>query len=160
MSKDKKMPIGISIFLVLFLIFEIYYFFLDYLFRGLYPFHGYNLDSLGNIPYLLITLFLFNVVVFSLYKITQGFILREDWARKFTIVICVIFSIFTIWAILIGDRVIQNIIFFTIYVLIILYLLSSYVQEYFETTDAYTYGSYALYKRQVDLRNNKKLVNI
>jgi hypothetical protein len=107
-----------------------------------------------------ITLFLYGIVVFSLYKITQGFILREDWARKFTIVISVILSIFAIWAIIIENRVIENIVFFVIYLFVILYLMSSYVKEYFEKEKVFTYGPYTLHTRQVDLKNNGKLVDI
>ena len=94
MSK-KDMPPGISLFLVLFLIFEVYYFFVDFLFVGLYPYHGYSLESLSFIPYLGILLLVFIFVIFSLYKITQGFIFKEDWARKYAIMFCVIASIFT-----------------------------------------------------------------
>ncbi|MCJ7572374.1 MAG: DUF2188 domain-containing protein [Candidatus Thermoplasmatota archaeon] len=160
MSKDNNMPVGISIFLVLFLIFEIYYFFFDYLFAGLYPFHGYSLDSLGYIPYLVVTVFLYAVVVFCLYKITAGIILREDWARKFTILYAIWASIWPLWAIIIGNRLYENIIFFVIYVIVILYLLSSYVKKYFEKSRVFTYGPYTLYTRKVDLRNTGKLVDI
>jgi hypothetical protein len=154
------MPMGISLFLVLFLLFEIYYFFFDYLFAGLYPFHGYTLDSLGYVPYLFVTLFLYVIVVFSLYKITQGFILREDWARKFTIVYTIWASIWPIWAIIIGNRLYENIVFFVIYVFVVLYLMSSYVKEYFEKIKVFTYGPYTLYTRKVDLKNTGKLVDI
>ena len=160
MSKDKNMPIGISIFLVLFLIFEIYYFFYDYLFTGLYPFHGYTLDSFENIPYLFVTVFLYAIVVFCLYKITIGILLCEDWARKFTIIYAIWASIWPLWAIIIGNRLYENIIFFVIYVIVVLYLLSSYVKKYFKKSRFFTYGSYSLYTRQVDLKNSGKLVDI
>jgi hypothetical protein len=160
MFKDKNMPPGISLFLVLFLLFEIYYFFFDYLFAGLYPFHGYTLESLGYIPYTGVTLFLYIVVVFSLYKIIQGFILREDWARKFAILFSIWASIWPIWAIIIGNRVFENIVFFAIYVFIVLYLMSSYVKQYFEKIKVFTYGPYTLYTRQVDLKNTGKLIDI
>jgi hypothetical protein len=156
MSKDKNMPLGISIFLVLFLIFEIYYFFYDYLFTGLYLFHGYTLDSLENIPYLIVTVFLYVIVVFCLYKITIGIILRENWARKFTIIYAIWASIWPLWAIIIGNRLYENIIFFIIYVIVILYLLSSYVEK----TRFFTYGPYTLYTRKVDLKNTGKVVDI
>lgn len=160
MSKDKNMPIGITLFLLLFLIFEVYYFFVDYLFAGLYPFHGYTLDSLGYIPYMGVTLFLYIVVIFSLYKITQGFIIREDWARKFAILFNMWASIWPLWAIIIGNRVFENVLFFVIYIFIILYLMSSYVKEYFEKVKVFTYGPYTLYTLKVDLKNTGKLVDI
>ncbi len=160
MYKDKNMPMGISIFLILFLIFEIYYFFFDYLFNGLYPFHGYNLDSLGDLSYLFVTIFLFAIVVFCLYKITTGFILRENWTRKFTILYNIWASIWPIWAIIIGNRIYENILFVVIYVIIIIYLLSSYVKKYFEKINVFTYGPYTLYTRQVKLKNTGRLIDI
>jgi hypothetical protein len=130
------------------------------LFTGLYPFHGYNLESLGYIPYLLITLFLYIVVVFALYKITQGFIFREDWARKFAILFNVWASIWPIWAIIIGNRVVENIVFFAIYVFIVLYLMSEYVKKYFEEAKIFTYGPYTLYTRKVHLVNVDRVIDI
>lgn len=159
MSK-KDMPMGISLFLVLFLLFEVYYFFVDFLFVGLYPYHGYTLDSLSYLPYLCVLLFVYIFVVFALYKITQGFIFREDWARKFAIVFSVIASVFAIWGIIIGNRVFENIIFFALYVLIILYLMSEYVKKYFEEAMIFTYGPYTLYTRKVHLVNVDRIVDI
>jgi len=160
MFKYKEMPPGISVFLLLFLIFEVYYFFVDYLFAGLYPFHGYVLDSLGNIPYLLVTLFLYAIIVFALYKITLGFIFREEWARKFAMLFSIWGSLWTVWAILIGNRVLENLVFFAIYVAIIMYLMSSYVKEYFEKIEAFTYGPYTLYTRKVHLINADRIIDI
>jgi hypothetical protein len=159
MSK-KDMPIGISLFLVLFLVFEIYYFFVDYLFTGLYPFHGYNLESLGYLPYLIITLFLYCIVIFALYKILQGFYYRDNWARKFTIVFNILASIWPIWAIFIGNRVIENVLFFIIYVFIILFLMSEYVKKYLEESQVFTYGPYTLYTRKVQLLNVDRIIDI
>ena len=156
----KDMPPAISLFLLLFLVFEIYYFFVDYLFAGLYPFHGYTLGSLGYIPYSAITIFLYLIVIFSLYKITQGFIFLKDWARKFAIVFCLWASLWPLWGIIIGNRVVENVVFFLIYVLMVLYLMSSSVKEYFEKINVFTYGPYTLYTRPVDLKNTGKIVDI
>jgi len=160
MSKDKNMPMGISLFLVLFLLFEVYYFFVDFLFIGLYPFDGYAPESLGYLPCLLVLLAVYIVIVWALCFITYGFIFRDERARKFTILMSFLFSIFAIWAIIIGNRVYENIVFFVIYIFIVLYLLSSYVKEYFEKVKVFTYGPYTLYTRQVDLKNTGKLVDI
>ena len=154
------MPPGISVFLILFLIFEAYYFFIDYLFTGLYPFHGYVLNSLQNIPYLLITLFLYIITVFALYKITLGFIFREEWARKFAILFSIWGSLWTVWAMLIGNRVFENLVFFAIYVAMIIYLMSSYVKEYFEKVEVFTYGPYTLYTRKVHLMHANRVIDI
>ncbi len=160
MNKDKNIPMTITLFLILFLLFEIYYFFIDYLFTGLYPFHGYTIDSLEYIPYMFVTIFLFVIVFFSLYKITIGFILREKWARKFTIMYTLWASIWPIWAIIRGNRVYENALFFIIYMLVIIYLLSKTVKKYFEKIHVFTYGPYTLYTRQVDLKNSGKLIDI
>jgi hypothetical protein len=160
MFKYKEMPPGISIFLLLFIIFEVYYFFVYYLFIGLYPFYGYMLESLHNLPYLLVTLFLYTIIVFSLYKITQGFILREKWVRKFAIFFSIWGSLWAVWALLIGNRVFENLVFFMIYVVIIFYLMSSYVKEYFEKIEAFTYKSYTLYTRKIHLINSDKIIDI
>ena len=160
MNKQKNIPMGISIFLILFLLFEIYYFFFDFLFTGLFTFHGYVLNSLEYIPYLVIIVFLYVVIIFSLYKITSGFVLREKWARKFTIVYSVWASIWPIWALIIGDRVYENIIFLVLYIIVIVYLFTSNVKKYFEKSKIYMHGPYTLYTRQVDLKNSGKLVDI
>lgn len=160
MFKQKEMPPGISIFLVLFLIFEVYFFFIDYLFAGLYPFHGYVMESLQNAPYLLVTLFMYVIIVFALYKIVLGFIFREEWARKFAIIFCIWGTFWTIWAMLIGNRIFENLIFFAIYVAIIIYLMSSYVKEYFEKVKVFTYGPYTLYTRKVHLIHVDRIMDI
>ena len=161
MSKIKEMPAGISLFLILFLIFEIYYFFVDYLFTGLYPFYGYIIDSLENIPYLLITLFLYIVIIFALYMIVTGFIFRQDWARKFAIVFSIWGSLWAIWAMIIGNRIFVNLLFFAIYMLIIIYLTTSYVKNYFKPiVEPFTYGPYTLYTRKVKLENADRIIDI
>jgi hypothetical protein len=156
----KDMPLGISLFLILFLVFEIYYFFIDYLFTGLYPFHGYTLESLGYVPYLLVTLVLYFIVIFSLYKITQGFLIVTEWARKFAIVYNIWASLWPLWGIIIGNRTGENLIFFAIYILIIFYLLSSYVIKYFEKIKVFTYGLYTLYTRKIHLINSDRIIDI
>ena len=160
MFKQKEMPPGISIFLVLFIIFEVYYFFIDFLLMGLYPFYGYVLGSLQNVPYLLVMLFLYVIFAFALYKITIGFIFREDWARKFAILFSIWGSLWTIWAMIIGNRIVENLVFFIIYVVIIIYLLSSYVKEYFEKVKVFTYGPYTLYTKKVHLVNVDRIIDI
>jgi len=158
--KDNQMPPGIFLFLILFLIYEIYFFFVDFLFFGLYPFHGYVLDSLQNIPYLLVAIFLFAILVFVLYKITMGFVFREEWARKFAMLFCVWGSIWPVWAMIMGNRVLENLVFFVIYVAIILYLMTSYVKEYFEKIKVFIYEPYALYTRKVHLINADRIIDI
>ena len=160
MFKYRDMPPGIFLFLILFLIFEIYYFFVDFLFIGLYPFHGYILESFQNIPYLLVAIFLYVIFVYALYRITQGFIFREEWARKFAILFSIWASMWTVWAMLIGNRVLENFVFFAVYVAITAYLMSSYVKEYFVKINVFTYGPYTLYTRKIHLTNADRIIDI
>ena len=160
MFKYKDMPPGILIFLFLFVIFEIYYFFIDFLFFGLYPFYGYIIESLQNIWYLVIVLVLYALFVYVLYRIAQGFVLREDWARKFAIVFSAWGSLWTVWAMLIGNRVSENLVLFAVYVAIIVYLMSSYVKEYFTKVEVFTYGPYTLYTRKVHLIHSDRVIDI
>ncbi|UCH71497.1 MAG: DUF2188 domain-containing protein [Thermoplasmatales archaeon] len=149
----KDMPTGISLFLIFFIILEVYYFFFDYLFYGIYAHHGYTIESLSYIPYFTITLFLFIVTAFALIIIAHGFLNRKNWARKFTILFTIWAALWTIWGMLIGNKVAAHFVLFVAYVLIIVYLMSSYVKEYFR--NIYRYGEYTLYKRDVALKSGK-----
>ena len=73
---------------------------------------------------------------------------------------CLIASIFTIWGIVISNRVYENLLFFVLYVLIILYLMSEYVKKYFEEAKIFTYGPYTLYTRKVHLVNVDRYIDI
>lgn len=156
----KDMPKEIALFLIFFAIFVIYYFFADYLFTGLYPFHGYSLESLNHIPYLLVTLFVYVIIIYALYKIIQGFLYREEWARKFAIIFCIWASLWAIWGMIITNRVFENFVFFMIYLLVILYLMSEYVKEYFRVEEFFMYGPYTLYTKKVHLVNVDRIIDI
>jgi len=155
--KVKDMPLGISLFLIFFLVLEVYYYFIDYFIYGLFYHYGYTLDSLGNGLYLLITLFIFAVVLISLYLIILGFINREKWARKLAIVYIIWAALWPIWALLIGKRPAFNITLLIIYILSIIYLMSSYVIEYFKKAEIFVYMGYTLYCKEVTLVNGKTL---
>jgi hypothetical protein len=155
--KIKEMPPGISIFLVFFLILEIYYYFIDYFVYGLYNHYGYTIESLGNVLYLLITLFIFTVVLISLYLIILGFINRENWARKFAIVYIIWAMLWPLWALIIAKRPAFNITLLIIYLLSIVYLMTSYVIEYFKKVEVFVYMGYTLYSKEVTLVNGKTL---
>ncbi len=155
--KVKEMPLGISLFLILFLVLEVYYYFIDYFIYGLYSHHGYTIDSLGNVLYLLITLFIFAVVLISLYLIILGFLKRENWARKLAMVYIIWAALWPIWALIIGKRPVFNITLLIIYLLSIVYLMTNYVIAYFKKIEIFTYGEYTLYKREVTLVNGKTL---
>jgi len=155
MSKTRHMPLGISFFLVFFLALEIYYFFFDYFTSGIYVYYGYTIASLSTTLYLLITMFLFIVIVTSLFAITYGFIKRRTWTRKYTMVYLVWAALWPLWGILISYNVISHVILLAIYILLIIYLTTAYVKKYF--ADIFRYGEYTLYKRDVTLKSGMTL---
>jgi hypothetical protein len=155
MSKTRHMPLGISFFLVFFLALEIYYFFFDYFTSGIYVYYGYTIASLSTTLYLLITMFLFIVIVTSLFAITYGFIKRRTWTRKYTMVYLVWAALWPLWGILISYNVISHVILLAIYILLIIYLTTAYVKKYF--ADIFRYGEYTLYKRDVTLKSGTTL---
>jgi len=157
MFKIKKMPIKISSFLILFVIFEIYYFFIDYFTFGIFNHYGYTIESLKTTSYLLITLFIMSLIFISLCLITYGFIKRKIWARKFTLLFIIWASLWPIWGIAIGNNILFHLIILIFYVLAFIYVISNHVKDFFIKLEYFTYGDYTLYKRQVDLKSGRSL---
>jgi hypothetical protein len=155
MSKADKMPYGILGFLVAFLALAVYYFFYDFLFLGLYAFHGYTISSLTHIPYLGVALFVYILVVIALAVIVYGFINRLDWTRKFAILFLIWAALWPLWGMIIGSHMIGHLIIFIIYMIMIYYLTTEYVKKYF--IGYFRYGDYILYKRVVTLKSGKTL---
>jgi hypothetical protein len=151
------MPFGITLFLIFLVLLECYYFFFDYLTSGLFAFHGYTLDSLSTVSYMLITLFLFFLVIVALYVIVRGFIFRKDYIRKFTIAFIIWVMLWALWGILIGNNVGAHSVLVIIYILMIVFLMTEYVKEYFREALYFTYGPYTLYTRRVELLSGKTL---
>jgi len=147
--KIKKMPIDISLFLISIISMIIYYFFFDYYTIGLFIHYGYAISALTHVPYILITLFLYAMVFCGLMAVIYGFLHRRPWTRKFTILYIVWALLWTIWSLLVGNNVFLNFVYLIIYVLMIIYLFSQRVIDYFEKIKIYTYKDYTLYKRDV-----------
>lgn len=149
------MPMGISLWLVLFLILEFYYFLIDYFTLGLFAHYGYTIGSLGTVSYLLITVFVITIVIAALSIIIYGFINRTLWARKFAMLYIVWAMLWPIWGIVVGNNVMFHIILLLVYIASIIYLMTRYVIVYLEEIDFFKWGEYTLYKKIVTLKSGK-----
>ncbi|HEC95115.1 MAG TPA: DUF2188 domain-containing protein [Thermoplasmatales archaeon] len=155
MSEIRKNVIGAAAFLLTLIGVEIYYFY-SFLTHGLLIKYGYTPDSLLSFaPYLLVFLFLTVVVSLSLLAIVYGFVKRRLWTRRFALFFLVWAMLWPLWSIVVWNNVVEQFVLLIIYIMLILYLLSSYVKEYFK--NIFRYGKYTLYKREVVLKSGKKL---
>jgi len=155
--KIKEIPSNLLLFLITFIFIEVYYFFFDYLFIGLYSYHGYTIESFSNIIYLIISFFLYIVVIISLTIIIIGFMNRKRWFRKYTILFIAWASIWPIWGIIIGNNQIINILILAFYIFSIYYLNRSSVKEYFIKNKGFIFKGFTLYKRKVQLKSGRIL---
>ena len=156
MNKIKDMPIGISLFLVSLFLLNMTYFFIIGLTIGIFAHHGYPFDSITDILHILITMFLVVVLCVALYFVITGFIDRKAWARKFTIVFIIWTALWPLWGLLVGNLVSVHLVILIIDVLMIIYLLTEYVKQYFEGAKVFRYGDWTLYVRMVVLKNDGK----
>jgi len=155
MYKVRDVPVGISLFLIFLIGLEIYFLY-SFLTQGLFVHYGYTLGDLSSIPYLMVLLFLFTLVAISLVAIVYGFLERRPWARKFTILFLVWATLWLLWGLLVGNNVIEQFILLVIYLILIAYLMSSYVKDHFRK-NIYRYGEYTLYEREVELKSGMTL---
>jgi hypothetical protein len=65
--------------------------------------------------------------------------------------------VWAIWGLLIGNNVGEHAILVIIYILMIIFLMTEYVKEYFRLALYFTYGPYTLYTRRVELLSGKIL---
>jgi len=152
---NKKMPILIQLFLAALVIIELYYFFYNYITVGLLNYHGYSLSSLSNISYLLVTIFLYAIVIISLGIVIYGFIYRFEWTRKFTLLFLLWSIIWPVWGLIVSNEVISNVAVLIVYIAMILFLFTEIVYDYFYHFEPFMYNGYTLYKREVALRHYK-----
>ena len=156
MNKDKNMPIGISLFLILLIAIEFVYFMIVNFTSGIFAYHGYTFNKITEVPHIFITVFLVVLLALCLYFVFIGFIRREKWARKFIMVFILWAALWPIWGMLIGNIVMEHLAFFVIYVIMEIYLMTSYVKQYFEEIEIFRYGEWTLYVRMVRLKNDEK----
>ena len=159
MNKEKNMPFGISLFLVFLFILEIFYFFVINFTTGIFAYHGYTIDAITELSHVLITIFLSILILVGLYFIITGFINRESWARKFAIVFIIWTMLWPLWGMIINNIFIGHLVLFIIDILMIIYLMTSYVKKYFKeekVEEIFRYGEWTLYVRMVVLKNDGK----
>jgi hypothetical protein len=166
MSERKEVPIGIVVFLTFIVILDVL--FLINL--------GNSLLSMSNDYTLFLSLTLDSIVLWidvlltllSLIIIPYGFMKRKNSARIFALVF-LSWSLFrTILYIITTSEKTIGFLFFTLFVVSMMYLLLSSVKRYFgkiitaiipaEVIKEYTYGLYTLYTELVHLRNGKNQV--
>ena len=127
-DKPKLRPIGIIIFPIIIILFNIYYWF---------PVYSGNWEPETSIfsTSLFAIFFWFTVilVIIALYAVTIGFFYAKNWARLYEIGYLSYSSFWAIISMFVIDwQVIEHYIYFIIYVFLIAYLLQSPIKEYFK----------------------------
>ncbi len=127
-DKPKLRPIGILIFPIIIIIFNLYYWF---------PVYSGNWEPETSIfsTSLFAIFFWFNVilVIIALYAVTIGFFYAKNWARLYEIGYLSYSSFWAIISMFVIDwQVIEHYIYFIIYIVLIAYLLQSPIKEYFK----------------------------
>jgi len=125
MDKQRNMPIGIPLFLIILVFLEIYwaYFFLS---QGLFDHYGYTFEKLTSAQWMILV-YVFIIITIAIAAIIYGFLKRRMWARRFTILILLIALLLPLWGLIVENSVTEQFLLFIIYVLLILYLMTSYV---------------------------------
>jgi hypothetical protein len=85
-----------------------------------------------------------------------GFLHRETWVRKFSITYFIWTLIWPIWGALVKVNIFEQIIFFVINIIFVIFLSTTDVKNYFKA-DIYVKNDYYLYKRNVELKSGKKI---
>ena len=155
MNKVKNYPLGISIFVIFLLSLEAFYFYI-FITQGLFKHYGYTLDGLTSIAHPLILIFLFLVTELSLVIVTYGFIMKKPWTRTYTIFFLIWASMWPIWGLIVNNLPMLHLIILAIYIIMIGYLMTENVIEYFKAI--FRYGEWTLYKRFVELKSGKPII--
>lgn len=145
---NKKM----RLFLLILFVIEMYYFFIDFFISGLFSYYGYSL-SLGMA--IIGILFTHGILLIALIILSYGVLNRKPWARKFAILFLIWASMWNIWGIAVGNNILGNFILLIIYILMIFYLTTPEVRQYF--AKIFHYGKYILYTKIVTLKSGLKL---
>ena len=138
-------------FLILFAI-ELFYFFVDFFISGLFAYYGYTLQG-GLI--LLGVICTHSIIFFALLLLSYGVLNRRTWTRKFMIFFLFWASLWAIWGLIVGNNILVHLILLIIYMLMIFYLTTNEVKEYFARM--LRYGKYVLYTRMVTLKSGLQL---
>jgi hypothetical protein len=166
MRGRKDFPIGIVLFIVFIIVLgAVYLFYLvdSFLFANgdLSTFLSFSLDSIV----MWIDVFL---IILSLIIIPYGFVKRKNWARLYAFVFLSWSIVRTIVYIAMTGEKLIGFLLFVLFVISMMYLLSSPVKRYFgrisdaivpvEIPKEYTYGLYTLYTELVLLKNGKNQI--
>lgn len=155
MNKTNKFPYGISLFVIFLIGLEIYYFY-SFITEGLFRHYGYTLSGLTSIIYPIILLILFTITYIVLAIAVYGFIFKRSWTRRFTIFFLIWASLWPIWGLIVNNLPLQHLIILVVYAVMLVYLLTESVKEYFITV--FRCGEWILYKRDVDLKSGKPMI--
>jgi hypothetical protein len=166
MRGRKDFPIEIVLFIVFIIVLDaVYLFYLadSFLFTNgdLSTFLSVSLDSIV----MWIDVFL---IILSLIIIPYGFVKRKNWARLYAFVFLSWSIVRTIVYISMTGEKLIGFLLFVLFVISMMYLLSSPVKRYFgrisdaivpvEIPKEYTYGLYTLYTELVHLKNGKNQI--
>jgi len=161
MNKTKNIPIGIMLFITFIVILNLTYLF--YLIFYMMLVEGYLTIFLTFSPLSLMMWIDVFLTIPALFIIPYGFIKRKNWARIYAILLLVWSTFGAIGYIILTGEIATRYILFNVYMLFMMYLLLSPVQEYFgknprdtapEIT-TFTYGEYTLYSKLVRLKSGK-----
>lgn len=153
--KIKDMLLGIPVFLVSLLLVEIVFFY-SFISQGLFKHYGYSLGALSSAAQPAILMFLFVVTALALMLVLHGFLSKRLWARKFTMVFLVWASIWPVWGLIAGSLALLNIVLLVVYIVMIGYLMTQYVKDYFRLP--FVFRGYTLFKCFVQLKSGKPTV--
>lgn len=131
MNKIKNYPLGISLFVIFLISLEIFYFY-SFITQGLFKHYGYTFGELTTITQPMILIFLFLLTELSLVIILYGFIMKRPWTRIYTIFFLIWASIWPIWGLIVNNIRILQLLILIIYILMITYLMTDTVKEYFK----------------------------
>lgn len=158
MKKLNEIPIGILLFVVFIVAFDICYFYILINYGPLSKLSVFSMVSIVMWIDILLT-------TISLFVIPYGFLNGRNWARMFAMIFILWSAFWAICSIIARHRIIWHYLLFVVYVVLIMYLLMSHVKAYFgknneiglsdEEDRVYRYGEYTLYAKDVKLRSGK-----
>ncbi|MEF8879714.1 MAG: hypothetical protein V5A64_04915 [Candidatus Thermoplasmatota archaeon] len=155
MNETHEKPKGIWVFISAVILLDIIY---------LYVFFQQNpLETLKQIDYTSIANWInLTLIILSIPIISYGFIKAKNWARNYAKIFLIWSIIWNIYLITTNKQILIHYLFFTIWLILLVYLLMSPVRKYFigyETVlfgeEPYKIGDYTLYKREIKQKNGK-----
>ncbi|MEF8848356.1 MAG: DUF2188 domain-containing protein [Candidatus Thermoplasmatota archaeon] len=150
-KRIKQMPSFIKLYLLILIISCVYYYFFEFFTIGLFNYYNNTFETI-NLLETIILIFLLSVVGFTLFIITDGFLEKTKWTRKFTIIFLIWNLLWVFWGLILTVDITSNIILLIIYVVLIGLLFYKPVLNYFQDK-IFKYGDYTLYFKLVHLKS-------